>query len=160
MLLVDSITRLARAFNLHGSGAGRTLSGGLDAKALEIPRRLFGLARNIEHGGSVTVIATALIETGSRMDEHIFEEFKGTGNSQIVLDRGLAELRLYPAINIPASGTRREELLYTADEAARLRTLRRWLAGGDAETALKGLLKLLETVPTNQERARSGSDPP
>jgi transcription termination factor Rho len=127
------------------------MSGGLDAKALEIPRRFFGLARNIERGGSVTVIATALIETGSQMDAHIFEEFKSTGNSEIVLDRALAEARIFPAINLLASGTRKEELLYTADEMRRLAALRRWLAGGSPAAAMRGLLKLLDKAPTNDE---------
>ncbi|MCL4862037.1 MAG: transcription termination factor Rho [Caldilineaceae bacterium] len=154
VLLLDSITRLVRAFNLGGAGARRTLSGGLDAQAIEIPRRLFGLARNIEGGGSVTVIATALIETGSRMDDHIFEEFKSTGNSEIVLDRALAEARLFPAINIPASGTRKEELLYSAEEMERLTALRRWLAGREPKVALAELLKLLERAPTNEELLR------
>jgi transcription termination factor Rho len=154
VVLIDSITRLVRAFNLSGAGARRTMSGGIDAKALEVPRRFFGLARNIEKGGSVTVIATALIETGSRMDDYIFEEFKSTGNSEIVLDRSLAEARLFPAINVLASGTRKEELLYTADEIRRLVTLRRWLAGGEPRAALRGLLKLLEKAPTNEELLR------
>jgi len=151
VMLVDSITRMVRAFNLRGAGAKRTMTGGLDAKALEIPRRFFGLARNIEHGGSVTVIATALIETGSRMDDHIFEEFKSTGNSEIVLDRELAESRIYPAINILASGTRKEELLYSADEMKRLTTLHRWLAGGKPKAAMNGLLKLIDKTATNNE---------
>ncbi|RME56781.1 MAG: transcription termination factor Rho, partial [Caldilineae bacterium] len=119
--------------------------------AMEIPRRLFGLARNIEGGGSVTVIATALIETGSRMDDYIFEEFKSTGNCEIVLDRSLAEARIFPAINLLASGTRKDELLYSADEMRRLTTLRRWLAGGSPKAALQGLLKLMNQVPTNEE---------
>lgn len=154
VVLVDSITRLVRAFNLHGSGSGRTMSGGLDASAVEIPRRLFGLARNIENGGSVTVIATALVDTGSRMDDHIFEEFKSTGNSEIVLDRTLAEARIFPAINILASGTRKEELLYTEEEMQRLAALRRWLAGGNAKAAMNGLLKLLDRTETNEELLR------
>jgi len=151
VLLIDSITRLARAFNLHGSGARRTMSGGIDAKALEIPRRLFGLARNIEHGGSVTVVATALIDTNSRMDDYIFEEFKSTGNSEIVLSRELAEARIFPAIDLLASGTRKEEILYSEDEIARLIKLRRWLAGGTPKAAMNGLLKLIDQVPTNEE---------
>jgi len=151
VVLVDSITRLVRAFNLHGAGSRRTLSGGLDATAIEIPRRFFGLARNIENGGSVTVIATALIETGSRMDDYVFEEFKSTGNSEIVLNRDLAEARIFPAINIPASGTRKEHLLYSADEMARLTTLRRWLASGSPKAAMAGLLKLLDQTKNNQE---------
>ncbi len=149
VVLIDSLTRLGRAYNLHGAGARRTMSGGIDAKALEMPRRFFGLARNIENGGSVTVIATTLIETGSRMDDYIYEEFKSTGNSEVVLDRELAEARIYPAINIPASGTRKEELLYNAEEVARLATLRRWLSGGSAQAAMRGLLKLIETTPDN-----------
>ncbi len=151
VVLVDSITRMVRAFNLRGAGAKRTMSGGLDAKALEIPRRFFGLARNIENGGSVTVIATALIETGSRMDDHIFEEFKSTGNSEVVLDRELAESRIYPAINILASGTRKEELLYNDDEMRRLIALRRWLAGGKPKAAMNGLLKLIDKTASNGE---------
>lgn len=151
VVLIDSITRLSRAFNLHGAGARRTMSGGIDAKALEIPRRFFGLARNIEKGGSVTVIATALIETGSRMDDYIFEEFKSTGNSEIVLDRALAEARIYPAINVHASSTRKEELLYSAEEMTRLVKLRRWLAGGKPDAAMRGLLQLIEKTESNAE---------
>jgi transcription termination factor Rho len=151
VVLVDSITRLSRAFNLHGSGSQRTLSGGLDARAMEIPRRFFGIARNIEKGGSVTVIATAQVDTGSRMDNYIFEEFKSTGNSEIVLDRSLAENRIYPAINFQASGTRREELLYTAEEMDQLTLLRRYLVEQDSKTAMRGLLKLINQYPTNKE---------
>ncbi|MEZ4676251.1 MAG: hypothetical protein R2932_18660 [Caldilineaceae bacterium] len=120
-----------------------------------MPRRFFGLARNIENGGSVTVIATSLIETGSRMDDYIYEEFKSTGNSEIVLDRELAEARIYPAINIAASGTRKEELLYTADEIARLASLRRWLAGGSSQAAMRGLLKLIDKTPDNSTLLRA-----
>lgn len=151
VVLLDSITRLGRAFNLGSAGTKRTLSGGLDAKALEIPRRFFGLARNIENGGSVTVIATALIETGSRMDELIFEEFKGTGNSEIVLDRSLADSRIFPAINLQASGTRKEELLYSEEEMQGLIGLRRMLADADPKTAMLSLLKLLNQTPNNEE---------
>jgi transcription termination factor Rho len=154
VILLDSITRLSRAFNLHGSGSGRTMTGGLDVNALEIPRRLFGLARKIEKGGSVTVIATALVQTGSRMDDFIFEEFKGTGNSEIVLDRALAEARVFPAINLPASGTRKEELLYTAEEMHKLVLLRRALAGRDPKSAMLALLKLLEQTSTNADLLR------
>ncbi|MCB9162175.1 MAG: transcription termination factor Rho [Caldilineaceae bacterium] len=149
IVLVDSITRMTRAFNLAGRGAGRTMSGGVDARALEIPRRFFGLARNIEHGGSVTVIATTLVETGSRMDDLIYEEFKGTGNSEVVLDRSLAEARIFPAINVAASGTRRDELLYGEDDYRRLVTLRRWLAGGSPKAAINGLLKLIHGTENN-----------
>lgn len=154
VVLIDSITRLSRAFNLAGSGANRTMSGGLDAKALEIPRRFFGLARNIEGGGSVTVIATALVQTGSRMDDLIFEEFKATGNSELVLDRNLAEARIFPAINLPASGTRKEDLLYTPEQVDKLALLRRALAGRDPKSALLGLIKLLEKEPSNDEVLR------
>ena len=151
VILLDSITRLARAFNLQGAGSRRTMSGGLDAKALEIPRRFFGLARNIENGGSVTVVATALIDTGSRMDDFIFEEFKSTGNSELVLDRDLAEKRIYPAINLLASGTRNEELLYSEDEMKQLAALRRWLAGGKPPAAMRGLLKFIDATSNNEE---------
>jgi transcription termination factor Rho len=151
VVLVDSMTRLVRAFNLHGSGARRTLSGGLDAKAMEIPRRFFGLARAIENGGSVTVIGTALIETGSRLDDYVFEELKSTGNSEIVLDRSLAEARIFPAINLIASSTRKEELLYEAEQVKQLVALRRWLAKGSPKAAMVGLLNLLAKTPTNDE---------
>ncbi len=154
VVLVDSLTRMARAYNLHGQGARRTMSGGVDAKALEIPRRFFGLARNIENGGSITILATALIETGSRMDDLIFQEFKGTGNSEIVLDRELAEARVFPAINLNASSTRNEELLYNADDIARLAKLRRWLASGKSKQAMNGLLKLIGQTKDNEELLR------
>ncbi len=154
VVLIDSLTRMTRAFNLAGRGANRTLSGGIDAKALEMPRRFFGLARNIEKGGSVTVIATALVETGSRMDDLIFEEFKATGNSELVLDRSLAEARIFPAINIKASGTRKEELLYTPAEMEKLTLLRRALADRDNKSAMTGLLNLLQKAPTNDELLR------
>jgi transcription termination factor Rho len=150
VVLVDSLTRMGRTFNLKGRGRGRTLSGGLDAGALEIPRRFFGLARNIEGGGSVTIIATALIDTGSRMDQLIFEEFKGTGNSEIVLDRALAEVRIFPAVNISASGTRKEECLYEADDIRRLAIMRRGLAGRRPQEAMTSLLQALEKHPTNE----------
>lgn len=149
-VLVDSLTRMGRTFNLQQRGTGRTLSGGLDAGALEIPRRFFGLARNIEGGGSVTIIATALIDTGSRLDRLIFEEFKGTGNSEIVLDRSLAEARLFPAINLTASGTRRDERLYSPDEIQRLAWLRRELVDQQPKEALLSLFRLFERYPTNE----------
>ncbi len=151
VVLLDSITRLGRAFNLFGSGARRTMSGGIDAKALEIPRKFFGLARNIENGGSVTVIATALIDTGSRMDNYIFEEFKSTGNSEIVLDRSLADVRIFPAIDILASGTRKEELLFSDHEMDWLRALHRRLADQDSRSAMNELLELIASAPTNEE---------
>ncbi len=151
VVLVDSITRMGRAFNLHGAGARRTMSGGIDAKALEIPRRFFGLARNVENGGSVTVIATALVDTGSRMDDYIFEEFKSTGNSEIVLDRSLAESRIFPAIDIRASGTRREELLFTEDEMDGVTILHRSLANAEPKAAMQSMLKLIDLEPTNDK---------
>jgi len=152
VVLVDSLTRLVRAFNLKGArgGRSRTLSGGVEAEALQIPRRFFGLARNIEHGGSVTILATVLVDTGSRMDQFIFEEFKGTGNSEIVLDRSLAEAYIFPAINLPASGTRKEEQLYSPEAYQRLVKLRRALAGRDPKEAMLFLLDLLQKFPTNE----------
>jgi transcription termination factor Rho len=152
VVLLDSLTRMARTFNLEGSGrgGGRSLSGGLEAGALEIPRRFFGLARNIEDGGSVTILATALVDTGSRLDQVVFEEFKGTGNSEIVLDRSLAEARLFPAINVTASGTRKAHLLYKPDEYQRLIKLQRALAERPTKQALTSLLQLLEKYPTNE----------
>ena len=157
VVLVDSLTRMGRTFNLKGSGRGRgrTLSGGLEAGALEIPRRFFGLARNVEGGGSVTIIATVLIDTGSRMDQLIFEEFKGTGNSEIVLDRSLAEARIFPAVDVSASGTRKEELLYGPEDVQRLAHLRRGLADRSPRDAMHWLLRLLEKYPTNEELLHS-----
>jgi transcription termination factor Rho len=152
VVLLDSLTRLSRVFNLQGSGrGGRTLSGGLDAGAMEIPRRFFGLARNIEDGGSVTLIATVLVDTGSRLDQLVFEELKGTGNSEIILDRDLAEARIFPAINPTASGTRRDEHLYSPDEYQRLEKLRRALAQHKTQEAMELLLRLLVKYPTNEE---------
>jgi transcription termination factor Rho len=150
VVLIDSLTRMARAFNQRGSGTGRTLSGGLDSRALEIPRRFFGLARNVEGGGSVTVIATAMVDTGSRLDDYVFEEFKGTGNSEIVLDRSLSEARIFPAINIRASGTRKEELLFTPDELRWLTLLRRKLANEEPAPAMTRLLGLMRSAPDNE----------
>jgi len=154
VVLVDSITRMGRAFNRKGRGNGRTLSGGLGAGAMEIPRQFFGLARNVENGGSVTIIATVLVKTGSRMDQLIFEEFKGTGNSEIILDRGLAEARIFPAINLPASGTRMEERLYSAEEAGKLASLRRALASHNPREAIETIQKILKKYPTNEELLR------
>jgi len=151
VVLVDSITRMGRAFNQHGTGSRRTLSGGLDAGALEIPRKFFGMARNIEDGGSVTVIATALIETGSRMDDLIFEEFKGTGNMELVLDRSIAEQRVFPAVDMRKSGTRRDDLFFDDDQMMALNMLRRRAASADPRPAMEGMLKLLEKYPTNAE---------
>jgi transcription termination factor Rho len=155
VLLIDSLTRVARAFNSatrrRGAPRGHTMSGGLEAGVMEVPRRLFGLARNIENGGSVTVIATCLIDTGSRMDQLIFEEFKGTGNSEIVLDRSMAEARIFPAINIPASGTRKEAKLYSRNQSRGLSTLRRVLSNYGARGAMDSLFKLLKKYPDNGE---------
>ena len=152
VVLVDSLSRMARTFNLKpGQGQGRSLSGGLDAGALEIPRRFFGQARNIEDGGSVTIIATILVDTGSRLDQVVFEEFKGTGNSEIILDRSLADARLFPAMDITASGTRKDHLLYSADDYRRLTKLHRALAGQTPKQALTSLLQLLQKHSTNEE---------
>jgi transcription termination factor Rho len=150
VVLVDSITRMGRAFNSYGSDSGRTMSGGLDSRALEIPRKFFGMARNVENGGSITVLATALIETGSRMDDMIFEEFKGTGNSEIVLDRALAEQRVFPAINIAKSGTRRDELLYSKAEIDAINKLRRRALEMPPKEAIVEMRKVLEKWPTNE----------
>jgi transcription termination factor Rho len=138
-------------FNQKGSGSGRTLSGGMDARALEFPRRFFGLARNIEDGGSITIMATALVDTGSRMDQLIFEEFKGTGNNEIILDRSLAEAHIFPALNILASGTRKEELLYSPEENRELSKLRRMLADLKPGDAMEVLLRMIHKYPTNEE---------
>jgi transcription termination factor Rho len=127
------------------------MSGGLEAGVMEMPRRLFGLARRIENGGSVTIVATCLVDTGSRMDQLIFEEFKGTGNSEIVLDRSLAEARIFPAVDIPASGTRKEAKLYTPAENQGLMTLRRVLSSYAPREAVGALFKLLKQYPTNAE---------
>jgi transcription termination factor Rho len=151
VVLVDSITRMGRAFNSHGSDSGRTMSGGLDARALEIPRKFFGLARNVEDGGSVTVLATALVDTGSRMDGLIFEEFKGTGNSEIVLDRSLAETRIFPALRLKDTGTRRDEQLYSATEMDTINKLRRQALAVPPQQAIEGMLKLLKQYPTNED---------
>ncbi len=150
VLLLDSLTRLGRNFNLWMEGSGRTLSGGLDARALTVPRKIFGAARNIEGGGSLTIIATALIETGSRMDEVIFEEFKGTGNSEIVLDREMANKRIYPAINLRKSGTRNEELLL-GDMVGQHHKLFRALNSRPPIDAMQALLRHFQQIPTNED---------
>jgi transcription termination factor Rho len=149
VLVVDSLTRLARAHNLQ-TQTGRTLSGGLDAGALELPKRLFGAARQLDQGGSLTILATALIDTGSRLDDVIAQEFKGTGNMEIVLHRRLAERRIFPAIDLPASGTRKEAQLLdpTALKAAQL--LRRRVADLPTVEATKALLAVFERTPTNE----------
>ena len=151
MVVVDSLTRLARVHNAERSSSGRTLSGGVDARAMEVPRRIFGSARKIENAGSLSIIASILIDTGSRMDKVIFEEFKGTGNMEIVLSREIANHRIYPAIDISKSGTRREERLMTDDELLRTRSIRRHLAGLGTVEAAKTLVEQLEKYPTNQE---------
>ncbi len=151
IILMDSLTRLSRAYNLSIPPTGRTLSGGLDPGALHKPKRFFGAARNIEHGGSLTVIATALIETGSRMDDIIFEEFKGTGNMEIHLDRKLSEKRIFPAIDIYKSGTRREELLLTKAELEGVYTMRRVLSGGNPSDVTEQFINMLEKTKTNEE---------
>jgi transcription termination factor Rho len=154
VLLIDSLTRIGRAFNNRGDRRGPrrggTMSGGLGSGAMQIPRRLFGLARNIENGGSATIIATCLINTGSRMDQLIFEEFKGTGNSEVVLDRSLAEARIFPAIDIPASGTRKEAKLYSPEHNQGLTTLRRVLSNYGTRDAMASLFKLLNKYPDNK----------
>jgi transcription termination factor Rho len=151
VLLLDSITRLARAYNAGSEGSGRTMSGGLDSNAMQSPRQIFGAARKIENGGSLTIIGTALIDTGSRMDQIIFEEFKGTGNSEIYLSRELAERRIYPAIDIAKSGTRKEEKLYPPEIVPRMHLLRRGLAGLHPQEAMTKLLELLNRCKTNEE---------
>jgi transcription termination factor Rho len=151
VILLDSITRLARAHNAVLPHSGRIMSGGIDSKGLEKPKRFFGAARNIEGGGSLTIVATALIETGSRMDEVIFEEFKGTGNMELVLDRQIAERRVYPAININKSGTRKEELLLTQEELNRVYLLRNFLGDMPETDAIDFLLKQMSRSKNNQE---------
>jgi transcription termination factor Rho len=151
VVLLDSLTRLARASNLTVTPSGRTLSGGLDPSALYRPKRFFGAARNIEEGGSLTVLATALVETGSRMDDAIFEEFKATGNTELVLDRALAERRLYPAIDVKRSGTRHDELLYDSDTLNRVWGLHRLLAALDTVEAAELLINRLMHTKSNAE---------
>jgi transcription termination factor Rho len=150
-IVLDSITRLARAFNNYIGSTGRTMTGGLDARAMEQPRRIFASARKAEEGGSLTIIATALIDTGSRMDELIFQEFKGTGNSELVLDRKIAEQRYWPAVDINASGTRREELLLAPKDLEAITRLRRALSGAPPVEALQKLLNGLGKLKTNKE---------
>ncbi|MCX4187872.1 transcription termination factor Rho [Methylophaga sp. OBS4] len=151
VILLDSITRLARAYNTVAPSSGKVLTGGVDANALQRPKRFFGAARNIEEGGSLTIIATALIETGSRMDEVIFEEFKGTGNMEVLLERKLADRRIYPAINVTRSGTRREELLTSEDDLQKLWILRKLIAQMEPVEAMEFLMDRLKSTKTNQE---------
>jgi len=151
MIVIDSLTRLARVHNAQTRSSGRTISGGVDARALEVPRRIFGAARKIENGGSLTILATILIETGSRMDEVIFEEFKGTGNMEVVLSREIANHRIFPAIDISKSATRKQELLFTSEEYSQVEKFRRSLASVGPVEAAQTLVKRLQQCPTNKE---------
>jgi transcription termination factor Rho len=151
VILLDSITRLARAYNTVVPSSGKILSGGVDANALHKPKRFFGAARNVEGGGSLTIIATALIDTGSKMDEVIFEEFKGTGNMELQLDRKLSNKRVYPAIDVPASGTRREDLLMREDELQRVWILRKFMSDMNSNEAMEFLLSKMKGTRNNEE---------
>ena len=151
MILIDSITRLARAYNLTVPPSGRTLSGGLDPAALHMPKRFFGAARNMREGGSLTILATALVDTGSKMEEVIYEEFKGTGNMELVLDRSLSEKRIFPAIDIQKSSTRREDLLLDSEEQEAVVKIRKALGGMKAEPALEQILNLFKRTKDNKE---------
>ena len=151
IILMDSITRMARAYNTVQPHSGKILTGGVDALAMHRPKRFFGAARNIEGGGSLTIIATGLVDTGSRMDEVIFEEFKGTGNMEIVLDRGLADKRIFPAIDIDKSGTRKEDLLLDPQELEKTWGLRRILSDAGPESAMKSVLNSLKKTQSNPE---------
>jgi transcription termination factor Rho len=155
VILCDSITRMSRAYNNEQRGSGKILSGGIDARTMEKPRRFFGAARNAEDWGSLTIIATALVDTGSRMDEVIFQEFKGTGNTEVVLDRGLFERRIFPAMNINQTGTRKEEKLLPPTVLPKVHTLRRALAGTDPMNAMKMLIERLQKFPTNEAFLKS-----
>lgn len=150
-VLLDSLTRVARAYNSVHGGSGRTMTGGVDARALEIPRKMFASARKIENGGSLTILATALVDTGSRMDELIFQEFKGTGNMELVLDRKLSDRRLFPAIDIPKSGTRKEEKLFPKNQIEAVRKLRRMMVDLNPIEAMETLLAALKKHRTNEE---------
>ncbi len=156
VILLDSITRLARGYNAMMGGKGRIMSGGLDAKALQKPRKFFGAARNVEEGGSLTIVATALVETESRMDDVIFEEFKGTGNMEVYLDREMAERRIYPAIHSLKSGTRKDELLYHPDEYRRVMALRRQMAQLPPGEAMETLIKNIKRTQNNAELLLTG----
>ena len=151
IILLDSITRLARAYNLTVQASGRTLSGGLDPAALHMPKRFFGAARNMREGGSLTILATALVETGSKMDDVVFEEFKGTGNMELVLNRRLAEKRIFPAVDIAKSGTRREDLLLTPDEQEAVYNMRKALNGMKSEEAVENILNMFARTRNNGE---------
>lgn len=151
MVVIDSLTRLSRVHNADSRSSGRTLSGGVDARALEIPRRIFGSARKIENGGSLTILATILVDTGSRMDQVIFEEFKGTGNMEIYLSREISNQRIFPAVDIPKSGTRKEELLFQPDEMEQIRKIRRVLTTFPPVEAARALVAQLQKYPSNRE---------
>jgi len=151
MIVIDSLTRLSRVYNASQKSSGRTISGGLDARAMEIPRKLFGAARKIENGGSLTILATVLVDTGSRMDQVIFEEFKGTGNMEIVLSREAANQRIFPALDIAKSSTRREELLLKSKDLESVTALRRALTSLKPVEGARKLVELLEKYPTNTE---------
>lgn len=151
VILLDSITRLARAHNTVSPASGKVLSGGVEANALHKPKKFFGAARNIEHGGSLTILATALIETGSKMDEVIFEEFKGTGNMELQLDRRLSNRRIYPAIDLVASSTRREDLLLGKEQLQRMWILRNHLADMNSEEAMDFILNHMKGTRSNEE---------
>ena len=151
VILLDSITRLTRAYNLVVPPSGRTLSGGLDPAALHMPKRIFGAARNMREGGSLTILATALVETGSRMDDVIYEEFKGTGNMEMILDRKLSEKRVFPAIDIPKSSTRREDLLLSPDELEAINIIRKALNGMKADEAVEKILDMFARTKNNYE---------
>jgi len=151
MIVIDSLTRLARVHNAQTRSSGRTISGGVDARALEVPRRIFGAARKIENGGSLTILATILIETGSRMDEVIFEEFKGTGNMEVVLSREIANHRIFPAIDISKSATRKQELLFKPEEYRQVERFRKGLAGFGLVESAQNLVNKLKQFPTNKE---------
>ena len=151
MVLLDSITRLARAYNLTVQPSGRTLSGGLDPAALYMPKKFFGAARNMREGGSLTVLATALVDTGSRMDDVVFEEFKGTGNMELVLDRRLSEKRIFPAIDLPKSSTRRDDLLLTQSEMEASFLMRRAMNGMKSDEAVEQIINMFIRTKNNNE---------
>jgi transcription termination factor Rho len=151
VILIDSITRLTRAYNQVVPPSGRTLSGGLDPAALHMPKRFFGAARNMREGGSLTILATALVETGSKMDDVVYEEFKGTGNMEMILDRKLQERRIFPAIDIPKSGTRREDLLLAVDELETINIIRKALNGMKPEESVDRVLDMFAKTRNNQE---------
>jgi transcription termination factor Rho len=151
VILLDSLTRLARAYNTVQPASGKVLTGGVDANALQKPKRFFGAARNIEGGGSLTILATALTETGSKMDDVIFEEFKGTGNMELQLDRNLANRRIFPAVNVVLSGTRRDDLLLPKDKAQRIWILRKLLADMNPVEAMNFMLQIMDEYKTNDD---------